>query len=324
MLAGNPLQRSAGENSAGVRWGCHLPDGNSDAIFSSGFPTGFSSCNYGLATEATFPSCWNGQKMDPKNPHAHMAYPNGYAGVGIENCPSTHRAARFPTIFMEFWYDVSSFNGQYSRDSSPWVLSNGDPTGFGFHADFLNGWEKGVLEKATAETGGCNCGCGCGQAEMETCFGAANVNKDSDAEFETCAATSIYGGDDATTALDKLPGCNPLQSGPASATAVSGAACGAAPTSSAGSKVSTSTVAAVSGSSTRGVVTSVSKTSQKASSTLARSGSSNSYASAVTVKKVVVTSTPTRSTVVSATPKPTTANLHYHAHNSRVHRHVVY
>lgn len=32
--------------------------------------------------------------------------------------------------------------------------SNGDPTGFGYHADFFNGWKSGVLQNAVD---GCNC-----------------------------------------------------------------------------------------------------------------------------------------------------------------------
>ncbi|KAF2830080.1 hypothetical protein CC86DRAFT_180357 [Ophiobolus disseminans] len=228
MMAGNPTKRADGDNPAGVRWGCHQPDGREDKIFSNGFPKGFQSCKYGFASEVTFPSCWNGEKTDPKDPHAHMAYPNGYNSVGIENCPTTHRAARFPTIFVEFWYDISSFDGQYSADSTPWVVSNGDPTGFGFHADFLNGWEKGVLEKATQEKGGCNCGCGCGQTEMEQCFGAENVNKDSDSAFQQCKVTAAN-SNEASPLLDILPGCNPLQSGPADATAASGTGCTAVP-----------------------------------------------------------------------------------------------
>jgi hypothetical protein len=228
MIAGSPNKRADGANPAGVRWGCHQPDGRDDKIFSNGFPKGFQSCAYGFASEVTFPSCWNGENMDPKNPNAHMAYPSGYSGVGVENCPSTHRAARFPTIFIEFWYDISSFNGKYDANSVPWVLSNGDPTGFGFHGDFMNGWEKGVLEKATAQTGGCNCGCGCGQTEMEQCFGAENVNKDSDSAFQQCSVTGTS-STEASPVLQTLPGCNPIQSGPADATPATGAGCVAAP-----------------------------------------------------------------------------------------------
>ncbi|KAF1851749.1 uncharacterized protein K460DRAFT_40552 [Cucurbitaria berberidis CBS 394.84] len=227
MIAGNPLRRSDGPNPGGVRWACHQPDGRSAPVFSNGFPTGFTSCKYGFASEVTFPSCWNGEKLDPKNPSGHMAYPSGHIGIGIENCPTTHRAARFPTIFIEFWYDISPFDGKYSADKSPWAISNGDPTGYGFHADFLNGWEKGVLEKAIAKTGGCNCGCGCGQKEMEECFGAENVNNDRDAAFQSCSAKSSFGDEDAAPVLKALPGCNPLQSGPADATVVTGPSCAA-------------------------------------------------------------------------------------------------
>jgi hypothetical protein len=92
----------------------------------------------------------------------------------------------------------------------------------------MNGWEAGVLEKAVSENDGCKCGCGCGQEEMEQCFGSENVNKDSDEAWASCAATEAYGGDDGSV-LDALPGCNPIQSGPASATSASGPGCTAAP-----------------------------------------------------------------------------------------------
>ncbi|KAE8853759.1 hypothetical protein HRS9122_00751 [Pyrenophora teres f. teres] len=207
MIAGQPNRRTDSENPAGVRWGCHEPDGSSNPVFANGYPKGFSTCKYGFASEVTYPSCWNGQQMDPKNPNAHMAYPNGNAGIGIENCPTTHRAARFPTLFIEYWWDVSSF--KFGPNEAPWVLSNGDPTGYGFHADFMNGWATGVLEKAISENDGCKCGCGCGQEQMEQCFGSANINKDDEKDWASCSATSPR-DNDAASVLDALPGCNPL------------------------------------------------------------------------------------------------------------------
>lgn len=233
MIAGQPKRRSdTGENAAGVRWGCHEPDGNTAPIFDNGFPKGFTTCKYGFASEATFPSCWNGKEMDPNDGYAHMAYPNSNAGVGIENCPTTHRVARFPTLFIEFWWDISSF--KFGADEAPWVLSNGDPTGYGFHADFMNGWDEGVLEKAISENDGCKCGCGCGQEQMEQCFGSANVNKDSDESWASCAATNNNRAADDSVVMSVLPGCNPLQYGPASATDASGPGCTAAPSMPAG------------------------------------------------------------------------------------------
>jgi hypothetical protein len=225
MIAGNPLKRSDDDNNpGGVKWAC-LGD-NYSRIDAKGFPKGFTSCKEGLTTELTFPSCWNGKPLDPKNASAHMAYPTA-SGKGLDACPEGFKTARFPSIFIEFWYDVSAFDGQYSADDTPWVLSNGDPTGYGFHADFLNGWEKGVLAKATAETGYCNCGCGCGNDQMKQCFGADNVNDDNDSEFKSCTARSVVFSGEDISPIGKLPGCNPLQAGPAPATVVTGAGCAA-------------------------------------------------------------------------------------------------
>jgi hypothetical protein len=226
MIAGSPNKRAEGENPAGVRWACHEPNNRNEKIFTKGFPSGFTNCTGGFASEVTFPSCWNGKPLDPKSPYDHMAYPSGFSGVGIENCPTTHRAARFPTIFIEFWYDINSFMDMYPADTAPWVLSNGDPTGYSFHADFLNGWEKGVLEKAIAETGGCNCGCGCGDEEWKQCFGAANVNVEDD-EWQKCSMMDTSSTSEAAAFVETLPGCNPLQYGPADATPVSGPGCAA-------------------------------------------------------------------------------------------------
>lgn len=228
MIAGNAMLRHddgvvGTNNGPGLQWSCKQP--NYQDVNAIGFPKGFTSCPDGFAAQLTFPSCWNGKDLDPSNPSAHMAYPTA-GGLGLAACPSGFQVARFPSIFIEFWYDVSAFDNQYSADSIPWVLSMGDPTGYGFHADFLNGWEKGVLGKATADTGYCNCGCGCGQTEMETCFGTENVNDDSDADFKSCSATPEFPGDDGTH-FTTLPGCNPIQSGPADATKVTGAGCSA-------------------------------------------------------------------------------------------------
>ncbi|OCK85752.1 hypothetical protein K432DRAFT_431428 [Lepidopterella palustris CBS 459.81] len=228
MIAGNSMLRHddgvvGTNNGPGIGWSCKGE--NYASIDAIGFPKGFTSCPNGFAAQLTFPACWNGADLDPAKPSAHMAYPTA-GGNGLAACPTGFQVARFPSIFIEFWYDVSAFDGHYSADSVPWVLAQGDPTGFGMHADFLNGWETGVLAKATADEGYCNCGCGCGQTEMEACFGTANVNDDSDAEFKACSASPEYPGDDASP-LQKLPGCNPIQSGPADATKVTGAGCSA-------------------------------------------------------------------------------------------------
>lgn len=99
----------------------------------------------------------------------------------------------------------------------------------------MNGWDEGVLDKAISENDGCKCGCGCGQEQMEQCFGSANVNKDSDDSWASCSAAESRMSNDSEI-LDALPGCNPVQYGPASATPASGAGCNAAPAAPTGNK----------------------------------------------------------------------------------------
>lgn len=139
MMAGNANLRSddgsMGSPGTQLNWQCHGPN----RIEATGFPKGFTSCNgnyvSGLAATMRFPSCWNGQDFDKENPMAHMSFPTNRDGMA--GCPEGFKKARFPEIMIEYWLDVSQFDGQYSPDEIPWVLSNGDPTGYGFHMDFV-------------------------------------------------------------------------------------------------------------------------------------------------------------------------------------------
>jgi len=88
----------------------------------------------------------------------------------------------------------------------------------------LNGWEKGILKKAVSQKEGLKCGCACNQDNLEAYFGKDNVNRNEDPAFLAC---NVAGTADAAPVLQKLPGCNPMQSGPGRATAVTGAGCSA-------------------------------------------------------------------------------------------------
>jgi hypothetical protein len=62
-----------------------------------------------------------------------MAFPAiGDYNTGI--CPSSHPKAIF-SLFLEFFYDTSPY-----PDYENLVYAMGDLTGYGLHADFVNGW----------------------------------------------------------------------------------------------------------------------------------------------------------------------------------------
>lgn len=136
MITGNAMLRSDDGSSdiSGneLNWQCHQP--NYVTPTGTGFPK-FTSCSDGLAATIRFPSCWNGQAFNPASPHAHMAFPSAVGGLA--GCTAPFNVKRFPEIMIEYWLDVSSFDGDYSMDDSPWTLSMGDNTGYGFHADFV-------------------------------------------------------------------------------------------------------------------------------------------------------------------------------------------
>jgi hypothetical protein len=83
-----------------------------------------------LTLSVIFPNCWDGQNLDSADHQSHMAY------SGTRPCPSTH-PVRTPTISLAFKYPTSRGTGLTFASGSRYTA----------HADFINAWDQGELEK---------------------------------------------------------------------------------------------------------------------------------------------------------------------------------
>ncbi|KAL9113706.1 MAG: hypothetical protein Q9227_002151 [Pyrenula ochraceoflavens] len=125
-----------------------IPDVKGSPGFADG---GFTFCGAypGYSGEIWFPFCWDGiNEFEASDPYAHVTFPTNTDGSpNTGKCPDTH-STPLPQLFMEFHHDLDLFKGRYTQQDQPFVLAMGDPTGLGNHADFHNGWKKGVLQDA--------------------------------------------------------------------------------------------------------------------------------------------------------------------------------
>jgi Domain of unknown function (DUF1996) len=96
-------------------------------------------CRAGIRAELQFPSCWNGVDRDSDNHTSHVAYP--YM-LRSGDCPEGY-PARLPTLFFETIFSTQVFVGMPGQ----FVFAQGDVTGYGYHGDFINGWDAGVQEQ---------------------------------------------------------------------------------------------------------------------------------------------------------------------------------
>jgi len=181
-------------------------------------------CKGAMRSNIFFPSCWDGKNLDSPDHSSHVAFlegenvgPDGVYGMK-GNCPKTH-PVRVPVLFYEVVWDTRPFNDMWPTDGSqPFVLSQGDPTGYGHHGDYLFGWEGDSLQRA-----------------MDNCLDVGphperctELTLQTEDQYNSCHVPNLVDEKVEGEYLSTLPGCNPLQAGPEPATLVNG--CGAVST----------------------------------------------------------------------------------------------
>ncbi|GAA6018326.1 hypothetical protein JCM11491_005934 [Sporobolomyces phaffii] len=210
MLVGNPYTRSYDDSSPmarGIGWNCLGGEGlKTGGTKTPAFPS--VNCKDSLRAEIMFPSCWDGKNVDSSDHLSHMAFPEeGELGP----CPDSH-PKRLITIFYEVWWSTASFKDVWKdamNSSQPFVLSTGDPLGYGLHGDFLNGWDFDVLQEATKD-------CTSSTGVIEECA-VFEFNDRDQSDPNGCVQSSAVREQSLGT-IDALPGCNPVDYGPGDVT----------------------------------------------------------------------------------------------------------
>ena len=160
-------------------------------------------CPDGLRLELMFPSCWNGE-LDSEGHKKHVAFPTALQGG---DCPAGFDR-RLVTLFYETIVAIQNFKG---RDGQ-FVLANGDPTGYGYHGDFIAAWEGDSLKNAIND-------CAEGGGDIAACpaFNTTSLDSQNECQLEAPLPGQIA-DEDTKGPRAGLPGQVAIQSGPEQAT----------------------------------------------------------------------------------------------------------
>ncbi|MCJ1393770.1 hypothetical protein MMC18_006646 [Xylographa bjoerkii] len=204
MTAGNPELRAYSETLAqkAISHACLNYAGGAPPQ-GPGLPT--VNCPDGVRSQVYFPSCWDGVNLDSADHQSHMSYPLGDdPDNGV--CPDDHPVPMI-SIFYEFIFDTGNFGGDwYDGVAQPFVFSMGDNTGYGFHGDFVNGWDVELLQTAIDEFTTINNG-DADNVYYNNYFTAPAISG------VECALPPMV-DEQVTGVLAALPGCNPVTSTP--------------------------------------------------------------------------------------------------------------
>ena len=157
-------------------------------------------CVDGMRAQINFQSCWDGVNLYLED-QSHVAY---LSGIDYGVCPPTH-----PVSIPGLFYEVLYFTNEIDQSAGgEFTFSQGDATGYGFHGDFLNGWDMDVQTSAVQdclyETAS--------QGVVSACPYLAptddtNVPRD-------CLPAAPLNDEPVLGFLTQLPGCNNVTWGP--------------------------------------------------------------------------------------------------------------
>jgi len=217
MTSGNPWRRSySGKvTERAISYAClggNIPE-------TPYFPTNATKCPNGLRAQVWFPMCWDGVNLDSPNHQSHMSHPIQAPDGG--DCPGTH-PVRVPGVFFEVLFSIDDDKFPHGNGRNPFVWSNGDPTGYGLHGDFLNGWPTELVRAALADTACDNNNPAMANGNnVRSCPPLAPFVTDDHDECRISPDAKVNTIEDlgVNHLIDRLPGCNPIQAGPANGVA---------------------------------------------------------------------------------------------------------
>lgn len=149
-----------------------------------------------LRADIHFPSCYN-PAAGLDNYKENMAFPT--ASGNLQNCPEGW--VHTPHIFYEVYWNTPLFADMWTQGqgSQPFVLANGDKTGYSLHGDFISGWDVTTLQQIIDN-------CDAGDSGMDQCPGLiGGVNDPS----TSCNIADLI-DEDIHGVLEALPGNNPV------------------------------------------------------------------------------------------------------------------
>ncbi|TAQ91244.1 hypothetical protein B7494_g434 [Chlorociboria aeruginascens] len=226
-------------------------------------------CLNGVRFELMFPSCWNGVDVDSADHRSHVAYPSE---VMTGDCPEGF-SERLVSLFYETIWNTYAFKDQ----AGTFVLANGDPTGYGYHGDFIMGWDPDFLQSAADQ-------CTNLSGEISDCalFTLQDASVYDNCNLTSTTADASVLAEDVVSDLTALPGNVVIDAGPGYAEGVIAAS--ASPSSAVVPTVSYSagSTAAVSSAYVPGAVFLEQDSSSKSTSTSSTSTSTSSASTIVT------------------------------------------